>query len=133
MNILLIFSDIFDKVEEVIIYNKLITIVLFLDDHGNDLHFANVGYFQIYKMLMKLPCNDFLIFNDSCNSGSMIDLIKSYNKIYESEIFNHIPKNIGGQVLFSSMNLFNSLLSKKRDSTKDNIIGEAKKLIDFYE
>lgn len=38
------FSDIFDKVEEVIMYNKLITIVLFLDDHGNDLHFANVGY-----------------------------------------------------------------------------------------
>lgn len=75
--------------------------------------------------IYKFPCNDFLIFNDSCNRGSIIDLIKSYNKIYESKIFNHIPKNIGVRVLFSSMNLFKSLLSKKKDSTK--------KLIDFYE
>ena len=78
-------------------------------------------------MFLKYPNNEFLIFNDSYNSLSMIDLIKFYNQIHESKIFQYMPKDIGGQVLFSFLNLFNSISESK------NPLKEARELIEFYQ
>ena len=61
------------------------TFVLFLDDHANECHFLKIEYFQLYKMLLNFHNNEFLIFNDSCNSGSKIDLVLFYNKIYMNQ------------------------------------------------
>lgn len=126
------FSELLETINQIISDNIYSTIV-FLEDHGNEGHFSNIGYFQLYKMLLNFPNNEFLIFNDSCNSGSMIDLVQSYNKIYESEIFKDVPTDVVGQILFSFMNLFTAILDCHVNSTTNDIIKEAKRLINFFE
>ncbi|KAK8865414.1 hypothetical protein M9Y10_010960 [Tritrichomonas musculus] len=79
---------------------------------------------------MKFPNNDFLIFNDSCYSGSMIDLIDSYNRIYDLKVSSEITEKINPQVLFSFMNLFKSVI-KNKDIT--NSFHKVTELITFYQ
>lgn len=121
------FTVVLSRNERILLDNPYSSTVLFLDDHGNESYFSRIRYFQLYKMFLKYPNNEFLIFNDSYNSLSMIDLIKFYNQIHESKIFQYMPKDIGGQVLFSFLNLFNSISESK------NPLKEARELIEFYQ
>lgn len=63
---------------------------------------------------MNFPNNQFLIFNDSCFSGSMISLVESYEQLYNLKTKNKIKENLYPQVLFSFLNLFQFLISEKK-------------------
>ena len=59
-------------------------IILFLDDHGGPLHFADSPFFDYYLFFMKIEHASLHIFNDSCYSGKIIDLLENYFKISDA-------------------------------------------------
>ena len=122
------FDDAITKIEDIISENKQKTILLFLDDHGFKGYFSQIVYFRLYEIIMKFQDNNFIIFNDSCFSGSFIDLIQSYDFIFTQKIKNNIDE-IDPCVLFSFLNLFNHVL-KEVDMIKP--IETVTQLINFF-
>ena len=124
------FEVVVNRIEQILSNNRNKTIVLLLDYHGSVGYFCKIGYFNLYKIIMQYPKNKFLILNDSCFSGSMIELIKGYNSIYKSKIENEIKEELDLQVLFSFLKLIHYALSKTKI---DEIFNKLGKLIDFYQ
>lgn len=50
-------------------------VTFFLEDHGKIGHFASLHLLAFYQLMMSYPECKFLIFNDSCYSGSIINII----------------------------------------------------------
>ena len=85
-------SDIHDAIKYFLKGNKNAKIFLFLYDHGNKWGFASIPYLQLYYPLLEIPHNSLIIFNESCNSGSMIKAISDYFAI--SEVLGRPDRNI---------------------------------------
>lgn len=127
------FNIILSNFETILKHNIGKKIILFLDDHGSKGFFSDIDYFRLYKIFMNFPSNQFLIFNDSCFSGSMISLVKSYEQLYNLKAENKVKKDLCPQVLFSFLNLFQFLISKKNIKISDELINYTTELIDFYQ
>lgn len=67
-------------------------IILFLDDHGSPVDFGNSPFFDFYMFFLKIKHSALYILNDSCYSGSMIDILENYFKI--SEVLKRSKNNI---------------------------------------
>lgn len=122
------FSFILNAIDTLIKNNPSKKIIIFLDDHLRK--FSDINYFQLYKITMMYPANQFLIFNDSCYSGSMINLVESYNQFYKFKINSEIQTNINAQVIFSFYKLFTFVLKGK---SADNLYNTISQMIDCYQ
>lgn len=122
------FSFILNEIDSLIKNNPSKKIIIFLDDHLRK--FSDINYFQLYKITMMYPANQFLIFNDSCYSGSMINLVESYNQFYKFKINNEIQTNVNAQVIFSFYKLFTFVLKGK---SADNLYNIIIQMIDCYQ
>ncbi|KAK8883144.1 hypothetical protein M9Y10_045792 [Tritrichomonas musculus] len=76
-------SDMHDAIKNCLKGNKNAKIFLFLYDHGNKWSFASIPYLQLYFPFLEIPHNSLIIFNESCNSGSMIKAISDYFAVSE--------------------------------------------------
>ena len=123
------FNSALDQICEMISNNENKKVILFLDDHGDDGYFAQIHYFHLYEVTMKFNNTSFLIFNDSCHSGSLINFVKSYNDMH-SLITSNDLLGIKAQLLFAFKNIFEYAIEKVGLTNSENKVLE---LIDFYQ
>lgn len=116
------------KIENLV--KRYSSVIIFLDDHGSKGKFSKMKYFPLYQLFLKYPEKSFLVFNDSCFSGSLINLIEAYNKIYELKVQNKITDELCLQCLFSFANLFKSILKKEGIN---NPMNKVINLVTFYQ
>ncbi|KAK8884284.1 hypothetical protein M9Y10_043392 [Tritrichomonas musculus] len=58
-------------------------VLLFLDDHGSPDYFGFLPFFSIYNIFLKIDLSFLYILNDSCYSGSTIQMVNNYFTICE--------------------------------------------------
>lgn len=124
------FEIILPEIEKIIQNNQTKKIILFLDDHGSKGFFSKIGYFHLYKLLMKYPENQILILNDSCYSGSLINIVKGYNELYKLKTANGITSKIDPHLLFSFLKLIKYAL---KNSDIKQLFQRLHELIIFYQ
>ena len=123
------FNSAIDQICKMISNNKNKKVILFLDDHGDDGYFAQIHYFHLYEITMKFNNTSFLIFNDSCYSGSFIDFVESYNDMVSLITSNNLL-GIKAQLLFAFKNIFEYAIEKVGFNNSQKKVLE---LIDFYQ
>lgn len=72
---------------------------MFLYDHGDDSHFSNLNFLDLYLGLMNINHSSLQIYNESCQCNSMISTIKNYFAISEA-IRSFKPKITQTQLFF---------------------------------
>lgn len=123
------FDKAIEQIRDDVSDNSEKIIFLFLDDHGTNGYFSRVAYYKLYTIIMNFPETKFFIFNDSCYSGSFIEFVEAYEKIYNLKIENE-KIEINLQVLFAFKFIFEYINEKIKS---DNPIDDAIKFIDFYQ
>ena len=79
----------YDTIEKELKSNESTNLFVFFLDHGSRANFGNKTYQYFLESLLKIPCQRFYVFNDSCHSTSMIALIRAsieFEKIFSKSL-----------------------------------------------
>lgn len=74
-------EDIESKIQQQLRRVQDAHILLYLDDHGDKGQFSDKPFFDYYNIFFTIPHHSLFILNDSCNSGSIINICENYFKI----------------------------------------------------
>ena len=91
---------------------------VFFLDHSSPSNFQNNKYYEFFvERLLQIPSKHIYLFNDTCNSGSLIDLIHISDKIHEL-FFNDSSSSSKNKI--SQTQIFKMLMNASHTTSKDS-------------
>ena len=101
------------------------TVILFMDDHRSPGFFGNFPFFDFYQIFLEVSVSSLYILNDSCHSGSIVDILDNFFRIsecldsnnfkisaYDLKFISHICKYLQPDKEVEDLNSFFEIFAK---------------------